>query len=537
VSNLDPEEAADSGSASLLVDTASDRESDNGKRDLMGVTDAVPTTEETDETVEADIVASEYLEEHSDKGAWGRLAKSANFRHLWVAQFITGIGDWLIIGILMPMVTALSGGSSFAVAGILIAKILPSLLLSSVVGVFVDHFDRRHIMIATDLVRVALTLILLVTNSLIAIYLVVFLMEVVALFFWPARNALIPKMVDEADVSVANSFMYTTQQAAMIVGLAASGAILAGFSWIVNLTFDAAHQLPAIIHPYIDVLVPLFVGAKAGYILNSLTFLFSAFMIYRVKGVSHKKVTKKEKFDLTVVRDDALESFRFIISHQELRGLLVTVFFAVVGGGALVPVGLDHIAAMQGAIPGADRIEWLATFSGSRQTFVMTFLAIGMVIGAITIPKIEKRIPVRIFFPGSALLVGAGMVAFALTTQYFIACLFAIIAGFCVASLTVGGNNYIVHEVDDSIRGRVFTALESVIRVSLLISMIVIAPLSDIVGSAMSKFLDHEGVQSLMGIPVTGTGITLILAATIVFGAGLYGFKKLYWEARDKGES
>jgi dTMP kinase len=487
-----------------------------------------------DESVEADIVATSTLDVDADKGAWGRLLKNPDFRKMWVAQFITGIGDWLIIGILMPMVTALSGGSSMAVAGILIAKILPSLLLSSVVGVFVDFFDRRKIMIATDLIRIALTLILLFTNSLAAIYLVVFLLELVALFFWPARNSLIPHMVDESDISVANSFMYTTQQAAMIVGLAASGAILAGFGALVGVVFDLAQHLPQFTHAFIDALVPMFVGAKAGYILNALSFAFSAFMIHSMTNVEDTGVGAEKRLDFGVVKEDALESLKFITSHHELRGLLVTVFFAVVGGGAIVPVGLDHIASMQGGIPGAGRYEWLATFSGSRQTFIMTFLAIGMVIGAILIPRIEKRIPVRILFPSSALCFGVGMVAFALTTRYFAACLFAIAAGFFVAALTVGGNNYIVSEVDDSIRGRVFTALESVIRVSLLVSMIVIAPLSDLIGGAMMRFLEYEGATKLLGIPITGPRITLVLAALIVFVAGMYGFKKLYWEVRDQ---
>ena len=62
----------------------------------------------------------------------------------------------------MPLVYKLSGGSSFAVAGILIAKIIPALILSSLTGVLVDRFDRRKVMIAADLVRVVLALALVV---------------------------------------------------------------------------------------------------------------------------------------------------------------------------------------------------------------------------------------------------------------------------------------------------------------------------------------------------------------------------------------
>ena len=90
-----------------------------------------------------------------------RLARNPGFRRLWVSQFVSGIGDWLVIGLLIPLVTTLTGGSSFAVAGIMIAKIIPSLLFSSFIGVFVDRFDRRRLMIACDIARAVLTLFLL----------------------------------------------------------------------------------------------------------------------------------------------------------------------------------------------------------------------------------------------------------------------------------------------------------------------------------------------------------------------------------------
>jgi dTMP kinase len=77
------------------------------------------------------------------RGGYGRVLRDKSFRRLWIGQFVSGVGDWLVIGFLMPLVTTLSGGSSFAVAGILIAKIIPALVLSSLTGVLVDRFDRR----------------------------------------------------------------------------------------------------------------------------------------------------------------------------------------------------------------------------------------------------------------------------------------------------------------------------------------------------------------------------------------------------------
>lgn len=469
-----------------------------------------------------------------NKGSLQRLMTSPNFQKLWVAQFISSMGDWLIIGILIPTVMALSGGSSTAVAGILVAKIIPALFLSSITGVLVDHFDRRKIMLTTDLIRFILVLVLLTTNSLAAIYLVVLLTETASLFFWPARNALIPMMVEDEDVSMANGLMYTTQQAAMVVGLAASGAILAGFEKIVQFVLHL--DLPSALHPFVVYLTPILVGSRAGYVLDSFTFIFSAALIFSMKLNAKPQVKTDEKFDLSHVGQGVVESFKLLRDRKELRGLLVTIFFAIIGGGALVTVGLDYIASLGGVVPFANRVEWIARFSGSRQTFVITFLAIGMVVGALLIPRIEKRIPVRLLFPGSVTLFAAGMLGFTLTTKYFISCLYATGAGFCIAALTVAGNNYIVAEVDDSIRGRVFTALESVIRVSLLISMMFVAPLSDILSKIIKKFLDAEGITTLLGIPLSGSRITLLIASAIVACAAVYGFRKVYFgpNAADK---
>src|SRR5574340_1110160 len=95
------------------------------------------------------------------KVPYSAVLRNRRFRRLWLSQFVSGIGDWLVIGLLIPLVTTLTGGSSFAVAGIMIAKIIPSLLFSSFIGVFVDRFVRRRLIIACDVARAILTLFLL----------------------------------------------------------------------------------------------------------------------------------------------------------------------------------------------------------------------------------------------------------------------------------------------------------------------------------------------------------------------------------------
>lgn len=466
-------------------------------------------------------------------GAYRRLMRNGRFRRLWVAQFVSGVGDWLVIGFLMPLVTTLSGGSSFAVAGILIAKIIPALLLSSVTGVLVDRFDRRRLMIAADLARAALTMVLISTNSLPIIYTVVLLMETASLFFYPARNALIPYLVEPRDITSANGLAYTTQQAAMLIGLTASGAILAGFDFAVRLVIDAGWP---IVSQFVGLFAPALLGPRAGVFVNMLTFLFSAAVIASIR-VEARPPERAEGFDLSLVGRDVVESFRFLRAHRELRGLLLTIGLAILGGGAIVPVGLVYIGSLSGGVPFADRIQWLQTIAAAPQTFVLVFLALGMVVGALIVPRLEARVRLQLLFAGSVAAFGGAMLGFALVERYWLAGVFAMFAGACIATVTVAGNSYVIHTTADELRGRVFTAMESVIRVALLLSMIVIAPIGDLVAAAVGRFVEQNDLVPET-LALTGPRITLMFAAALVIAAAVYAFRTLEWrQCADKPES
>lgn len=462
----------------------------------------------------------------------GRLAGNSRFRRLWVAQFVSGIGDWLVIGLLIPLVTTLSGGSSFAVAGILIAKIVPALLFSSVTGVLVDRVDRRTVMIVSDVARAVLTLFLLFTNSLAIIYLVVLLMETGSLFFYPARNALIPCLLDtEDDIAAANGLAYTTQQGAMIVGLTASGAIIAGFEGIVRSVLAA--NLP-IVTRMVGVLSPALLGPRAGVLLNSFTFLFSAVTVWTIHVSSRPERDTGERFDISLIGRDVLDSFRFLRDHQELRGLLVTIFLAILGGGAIIPVGLVFVRThLSGTLLLTQQVPMLARLTAAPETFILVFLALGMTAGALVAPRLERHMSLQLMFAGSVTTFGAGMIIFSGISKYWLAGMLAVLAGACVAMVTVAGNTYVVRTVDDQVRGRVFTALESVIRVALLISMIVMAPIGDILASLLRRFVAAEGLPPQAYF--TGTRLTMFFAGVVVLAAAVYAWRTLTWRRADSG--
>ncbi len=460
------------------------------------------------------------------EGSEGRTRYSAvlgnrRFRALWASQFISGLGDWLVIGLLIPLVTTLSGGSAFAVAGIMIAKIIPSLLFSSVIGALVDRFDRRRLMIACDLTRAALTLILLVTSDLALIYLTVLLMEIASLFFSPARNALVPRLVAEEEVAVANGLAYTTQQASMLIGLTMSGAILAGLEAIVRWILASGFPLVDI---FVGPLAPALLGPRAGVVLNSLTFLASAALLWSIR-MAMRPERAVGRLNLSLIGRDALDAFRFLGEHRQLRGLLVTVGLALLGGGSIITVGLVYVQQnLTGGLPVLDQFDTIRRLIAAPQTFVLVLIALGMVTGAVVVPRLADRLSLQLLFMGAVTTFGAAMLVFASVSAYWVAIVFSLVAGFCIACLTVAGNTYVVRTVADEVRGRVFTAMESVIRVALLVSMVVIAPAGDLI-AALVRVL-HGGPGSSW---FTGPRITLLVASLIVLGAAYYAYRTLEW--------
>src|ERR1044072_3074664 len=89
------------------------------------------------------------------------ILRNRNFRNLWIGQVVSQMGDYFAFLAIMVVVGTFSQDVSETtrqVAGVMIAPTLPRLLFGVLAGVFVDRWDRRLTMLASDLIRPALTL-------------------------------------------------------------------------------------------------------------------------------------------------------------------------------------------------------------------------------------------------------------------------------------------------------------------------------------------------------------------------------------------
>ncbi len=170
-----------------------------------------------------------------------------DFALLWSAGLISLTGDWLLL-IALPIYVYTLTRSIAVTSGVFIVESLPSVLLGSVAGVFVDRWDRRRTMLWANLLQAAGLLPLLAVHSprqLWIVYAVSVIEAVLALFFAPAEQALLPCLVDEERLVVANSLTALNGNLARLAG-APLGGVVAGLLGLGGAVFlDAASFLAA----------------------------------------------------------------------------------------------------------------------------------------------------------------------------------------------------------------------------------------------------------------------------------------------------
>lgn len=171
------------------------------------------------------------------------LRNNPDFSRLWLAQVISLLGDWFNTIALSALVSRYSGGSGLAVSGLLLARFLPPLLVSPAAGVLIDRFDRRRVLIASDVLRAVIVLLMLFATTperLWLIYGLTVLQFSLSALFEPGRSAIMPSLVQPDDLLVANTLGNVTWSVMLAVGAMAGGAVAAVFGTAAALVIDAA---------------------------------------------------------------------------------------------------------------------------------------------------------------------------------------------------------------------------------------------------------------------------------------------------------
>jgi Na+/melibiose symporter-like transporter len=161
-----------------------------------------------------------------DLRAPGRLLRSArDLRFLLGAGLVSMTGDWLLGVGLAYSVYALTG-STLASAAALLSSFVPQVVVGSVAGVFVDRWDRKRTMVVANLVlAVGLLPLLLVSGAqqVWLVYVVLAAESVMEVFFAPAEQAMLPRVVPDADLVAANGLNGQARNLARLIGSGLGG--------------------------------------------------------------------------------------------------------------------------------------------------------------------------------------------------------------------------------------------------------------------------------------------------------------------------
>src|SRR5690349_9187633 len=157
-----------------------------------------------------------------------------DFRLLWVGEAVSTLGDQFAL-IALPWLALLLTGDAFALGTVLALMALPRALFMLIGGAYVDRLSPRLVMLGSNVVRLAAVGILgvVVLEGAAAVWMLYafgLVFGIADAFFYPAQTAMVPDLVDDAQLQQANGIVQGTAQFTGLIGPAAAGVVIAAFA-------------------------------------------------------------------------------------------------------------------------------------------------------------------------------------------------------------------------------------------------------------------------------------------------------------------
>jgi len=220
------------------------------------------------------------------------LTKNSDFLLLFLGRFVSSIGSAIFfISILWVTVNKIGGATS--ISFILMASAIPSIILSPFVGVWADRWEKKNILVVTDLISGGILLFLgLFLNvklfQLWVLFSTVFAIQICSTIFNPALQSLVPSVAEDRSLSQANALISMTNNLSKLIGTAIGGVLIS------------------------------LVSLRAVILLDGISFILSGILEMFIKAEDKKK----EKRKLKGIFADIKDGLKLIWSKVELKGLI-----------------------------------------------------------------------------------------------------------------------------------------------------------------------------------------------------------------------
>ena len=350
------------------------------------------------------------------------LRTNRNFRRLWYGQTISQLGDWFDKIALFTLTLSLTG-SGQAVGLLLLVEFLPATLISPLAGVLLDRLPRKLVMIASDLGRAALVLLLLFVRQpedIWLLYTAVAAKVALAAFFEPARSAILPRVCSREELPTANAISSATWSAMLAIG-ASLGGIVVGT-----------------------------LGVTAAFVLDAASFLLSALVIatIRVPEPLLPPATTTAATSRVTLWSELREGFGYLLTQPALLWIALCKAIWSLGGGILLLLTLFGREVFPLGRDGAISIGVLYAMRGIGAG-IGPFLALR--IGGAQPEFLRRAIPVGFW------ITGLGYLGLSIAPSLPVAALLVLVAHIGGSTQWVFSTALIQQQVPDRLLGRVFS--------------------------------------------------------------------------------
>lgn len=350
---------------------------------------------------------------------WRVLQRNPAYARLWLADVISLLGDWFSLIALAVLVSRATAGSGLAISGLLLAQLLPAVVVGPFAGTLVDRFDRKHILIISDLLRVAITIGFLFVQGaqdLWLVYLLTIAQFSVSSIFEPARTAMMPKVVRSGDLVTANVLSSITWSAMLSLGGLLGGVVAA------------------------------FLGVTTALLLNSLSFIVSALLISRIRSNDGSSFRAEPASGETPHGGGLRDGVRYLRQRPPVAALLLLKASIAISNIEALRI-LYATTVFAANDDGALALGWLSASAG-----------VGAVLGPLLLERFNDGTIQRMRRLCAIALAACALSLFGLASAPGI-----LVAAFTFLTRAMGGSviwTYstvmIQQSTDDHVRGRVF---------------------------------------------------------------------------------
>lgn len=416
--------------------------------------------------------------------------RNRRFLTLWSGQVFSQLADKVYLVLMIALIASQYQSEEQPMSGwvsaIMIAFTIPAMLFGSVAGALVDRWSKKAVLVATNLLRGGLVLILppclwVLQDShplwglplgFLLLIVVTFLVSTLTQFFAPAEQAVIPLVVERKHLLSANSLYTTTAMASLIIGFAVGEPLLA---WADHLLEQFGN------------------GVGKALVVGGSYTLAGALLLLLGLG----KLDTPPKNESPHVWEDIRDGLRYLGQKPRVRTAMLqqTLLFSIFAALSVLAVRLA---------------QEIPEIKSTQFGFLLAFGGVGMAVGAAVVGGLGHYFNSihRLSLLGWLGLAGAlgGLAVFTHSLQGSILCITLI--GFFAALVGVPLQTTIQDETAEEMRGKVFGLQNNAVNIALSL------PLA-LVGVAETFLHLPNVLLGLGGLAIAGAGLNWYISVKV----------------------